>query len=99
MTALWKGIWCEANKWTELSQAKTAVLIKLSRAGTLYIATTSGAAPPTIPNPDASPGTPEYDFGTIDRLKAYSGTFLGGSTSVFGWPAGATGLRVEVQAE
>ena len=45
MTALWKGIWCEANQWTLLSAAKLSVLVNLPKTGTLYIATTTGAAP------------------------------------------------------
>jgi hypothetical protein len=99
MAALWKGVWCEANQWTELSAAKLSVLVNLPKTGTLYIATTTGATPTATPDQDASPGTPEYDFGTITNLKPYGGTFLDGTTSVFGWPEGAEGLRAEVQSE
>ena len=98
MTALWKGVWCEANQWTELSAAKLSVLVNLPKTGTLYIATTTGATPTATPDQDASPGTPEYDFGTINFAKPFSSTFADGTTSVFGWPEGA-GLRAEVQSE
>lgn len=99
MTALWKGIWCEANQWTLLSAGNLSVLINLPKTGGLYIATTDGDPPAATPDPDASPGTPEYDFGTITNLKPYGGTFLDGSTHVYGWPQGNEGLRAEIQTE
>jgi len=98
VSALWKGVWCEANQWTELASGKLSVLVHLPKTGTLYIATTAGGPPTATPSPNAAPGTPEYDFGSVTFAKPFSCTFADGSTSVFGWPAGA-GLRVEVQSE
>ena len=72
MTALWKGIWCEANQWTELSAAKLSVLVNLPKTGTLYIATTTGSPPTATPSPNAAPGSPEYDFGTFANLRSPS---------------------------